>query len=199
MARKTKEEAAQTKIQLLDAALLVFSENGYSGTSLQQIAERAGYTRGAVYWHFKNKIEVLLALADEVENRSDQLGLLDVHSVEDLTETLSSYLQRFECDTSFGLFYRTIMIQTGWTDEVELLAQWYRRDQRDFLDWLEGNFNKLQNQGLVTNDQSAAALALSTAAFCGGLVSLWLVDPQSIDMNKTAPQLLAHFLQRLNP
>lgn len=62
MARKTKEEAQATREGILDAALACFHENGVAGTSLAAIGERAGYSRGAVYWHFKNKTEVLEAM-----------------------------------------------------------------------------------------------------------------------------------------
>lgn len=62
MARKTKEEAQATREGILDAALACFHENGVANTSLAAIGQRAGYTRGAVYWHFKNKTEVLEAM-----------------------------------------------------------------------------------------------------------------------------------------
>ncbi|MGB3394694.1 MAG: TetR family transcriptional regulator [Stenotrophomonas sp.] len=62
MARKTREEALATREGILDAALACFHEHGVAGTSLAAIGERAGYTRGAVYWHFKNKTEVLEAM-----------------------------------------------------------------------------------------------------------------------------------------
>jgi TetR/AcrR family acrAB operon transcriptional repressor len=54
MARKTKEEAQETRNAILDAAELVFQEHGVSHTSLAEIAAAAGVTRGAVYWHFAN-------------------------------------------------------------------------------------------------------------------------------------------------
>lgn len=62
MARKTREEALATRENILDAALACFHENGVAGTTLAGIGERAGYSRGAVYWHFKNKTEVLEAM-----------------------------------------------------------------------------------------------------------------------------------------
>jgi len=64
MARKTKEEAQATRAGILDAAQACFHEYGVAGTSLAMIGARAGYTRGAVYWHFKNKTEVLTAMID---------------------------------------------------------------------------------------------------------------------------------------
>ena len=67
MARRTKEAAAATREGLLDAAELCFLELGVSRATLDQIGSRAGYTKGAVYWHFKNKYEVLEAVMDRVE------------------------------------------------------------------------------------------------------------------------------------
>jgi AcrR family transcriptional regulator len=52
-----------TRTRLLDAALEVFDEQGYSATTLDAIAERAGVNRGTIYLHFKNKAEILLGLA----------------------------------------------------------------------------------------------------------------------------------------
>jgi AcrR family transcriptional regulator len=60
MARKTKEEAEQTRLRILTAAEAVFCRQGVAASSLHDIARRAGVTRGAVYWHFANK-EALLA------------------------------------------------------------------------------------------------------------------------------------------
>jgi len=53
--RRTKEEAAQTRQELLDAALTVFSQEGYEAARLQDIAQAAAVTRGAIYHHFGNK------------------------------------------------------------------------------------------------------------------------------------------------
>ncbi|OWY37212.1 TetR family transcriptional regulator [Xenophilus sp. AP218F] len=62
MARKTREEAEQTRQLLLDTAEQLFSEKGVSKTTLADIAGAAGLTRGAVYWHFQNKLDLYRAL-----------------------------------------------------------------------------------------------------------------------------------------
>ncbi len=64
--RRTKEDAEKTRAAILDAAEKVFYQQGVARTSLQEIAEAAGVTRGAVYWHFRNKNEVLEALTERV-------------------------------------------------------------------------------------------------------------------------------------
>lgn len=66
MARKTKEEALETRHAILDAAEKVFQEHGVSRTSLAEIAAAAGVTRGAIYWHFKNKADLFDAMIERV-------------------------------------------------------------------------------------------------------------------------------------
>ncbi|MGF1702713.1 TetR family transcriptional regulator [Photobacterium makurazakiensis] len=62
MARKSKEEAEQTRLLLLDTAMKVFCEKGLVKTTLASIATEAGLTRGAIYWHFKDKADLFEAL-----------------------------------------------------------------------------------------------------------------------------------------
>ena len=58
MTRKTKQQALETRQHILDVALRLFSQQGVSSTSLAAIAKEAGVTRGAIYWHFKNKSDL---------------------------------------------------------------------------------------------------------------------------------------------
>ena len=62
MARCTKQEAQITRERLLDAAERVFEARGVARTSLAEIAQAAGVTRGALYWHFKDKAALFGAM-----------------------------------------------------------------------------------------------------------------------------------------
>lgn len=53
-----------TRQNILDAAMQVFLKHGFQRSAMQDVAVRAGVTRGAVYWHFRNQLEVLEALLD---------------------------------------------------------------------------------------------------------------------------------------
>ncbi len=55
-------DAASTRERILDAALDLFLEQGYDGTSLREIAEQLGVTKAALYYHFESKEDILLAL-----------------------------------------------------------------------------------------------------------------------------------------
>src|SRR5262245_13542624 len=64
--RRTKDEAQETRNAILDAAEQPFSERGVSRTSLEDIAHAAGVTRGAIYWHFKDKSDLFAAMVNRV-------------------------------------------------------------------------------------------------------------------------------------
>ena len=95
MVRRTKTEAAATRQKLLDAAAAVFRERGVAHSTLAEVAAAAGVTRGAVYWHFRDKahlfdalcereqlpMEAMLACAGETRQK-DPLGALRTLAVE---------------------------------------------------------------------------------------------------------------------
>lgn len=66
MVRRTKFAAEETRKQILDAAETCFCEMGISKTTLDMIAARAGCTRGAIYWHFREKTDLLRQVVDRV-------------------------------------------------------------------------------------------------------------------------------------
>src|SRR5512137_1319712 len=67
--KRTKEEADQTRQALLDAALATFSRKGFAATRLEDIAEAAKVTRGAIYHHFHNKLDLYRTLLAEASQR----------------------------------------------------------------------------------------------------------------------------------
>ncbi|MFM5507959.1 TetR family transcriptional regulator [Aeromonas rivipollensis] len=66
MARRTKEEAQQTRCHIMSTALNLFCQQGLAKTNLTDIAKAADLTRGAIYWHFKNKEELFVTLWEEL-------------------------------------------------------------------------------------------------------------------------------------
>ena len=64
MAERTRPLRAETRRRVLDAAFIVFTERGIAGSSLSQVAEQAGLTKGAVYSNFASKDELVLALME---------------------------------------------------------------------------------------------------------------------------------------
>jgi AcrR family transcriptional regulator len=63
--RAAREAGRESRDELLDAALRVFARRGYRQASVDEIAAEAGYSKGALYWHFSGKHELFVALIDE--------------------------------------------------------------------------------------------------------------------------------------
>lgn len=102
MARRTKEEAEKTRHALLDAAEKVFYKSGVSSTTLEQIAQAAGLTRGAVYWHFKDKGALCDAMMQRIflpqEEILDQLATSKTATLNDLKEAVLCCLRQIDSD-----------------------------------------------------------------------------------------------------
>ena len=62
-----------TRERILDVASELFVEQGYDGTSLREIAERLGFTKAALYYHFPSKDEILRALLEPFDELIDEL------------------------------------------------------------------------------------------------------------------------------
>ena len=102
MARCTKQEAQITRERLLDAAERVFEARGVARTSLAEIAQAAGVTRGALYWHFKDKAALFNAMLDRVAlPLSAELEAL-LACVECLEAEKSDYLHAIDTENCLG-------------------------------------------------------------------------------------------------
>jgi AcrR family transcriptional regulator len=107
MARLTRaERRRQTRARLLEAAGQVFARRGFHAATLDEVAEAAGYTKGAVYANFANKDGLFLALLDQrVAAQLQQVEALDaIESSEELRAALRGRTeQEFAAARDFGV------------------------------------------------------------------------------------------------
>ncbi|TIW03265.1 MAG: TetR family transcriptional regulator, partial [Mesorhizobium sp.] len=103
--RRTKAEAEQTREAVLAAAIDVFLERGVTRATLEQIASAAGVTRGAVYWHFRDKQEIFAALERRANMPNEAFGdrltarlaaQTDLDPLRELADAIREGLQAFE-------------------------------------------------------------------------------------------------------
>lgn len=87
-----KEKKEETRKSLLDSAVENFAEFGFHGTSVDRIAEHAGFSKGAFYANFNSKEELFLALLE----RHMQLHVDKIHQVIDQQHLLSSFIEKLD-------------------------------------------------------------------------------------------------------
>ncbi|MCM1322657.1 MAG: TetR family transcriptional regulator [Acetobacter sp.] len=121
MARKCKEDAEKTRQAVLESALDVFSDKGYAKATFDEIAARAGFTKGAVYWYFRNKADLVAALIIEY-TESKRLEILprlpEGNTLDDLLEYFIEWADAAKKDLRFSRFQRFVMCQMEWSEAV---------------------------------------------------------------------------------
>ncbi len=134
MSRKTHEESQQTRKAILDSAYRLFSRRGFERTSLSDIAKYAGVTRGAVYWHFEDKAQLLLELCEDI-NHAEQLSEKMIRAADpaepDPLGRIREWLLmcgdeesiRFYCSTVFGVFDRVRTGMSGKKGDQEKIGE----------------------------------------------------------------------------
>jgi TetR/AcrR family transcriptional regulator, acrAB operon repressor len=203
MAGKTREEAEKTRVSILDAAFEVFTRKGFVRTTLNDIASTAGVTRGAIYWHFKDKFELFKTLWEEIEAeaavRPKDLPVIEVQSLEHIKDRALLYLSHFENNSRYAVFYEMLLYKTEHTRDLEPVLTQEREKHREIRSQLMDIFTNLKERGLVRSDLDPAHAALALVAFIVGLIEVWLFDRTSFSLMETAPSLLTSFLSCMKP
>ena len=124
--KRTHEDAEKTRLSIVDAALKVFLEMGYSRAKISDICRVANVTRGAVYWYFRNKEDILLYLADsmahEIEqkvNESFEQGTTNFEKTEILIKNLCFWVLENETVRN----KRKVLISTFLNGELSLTEE----------------------------------------------------------------------------
>lgn len=200
MPRRTKADAETTRNALLDAAEDLFLEQGVSKTSLEQIARHAGMTRGAVYWHFKDKT----ALFDAMQARAQ----LSFEALREELRTAADAGSPIECLRAnfkrvFALMQepRVKRVQTILLFRNEFYDKASTRDGEvdtaaDCSALLTNVFEKVRSQG---HQLSCTPELLSRCIFAAisGLIDEWLRNPEAFDLVKEGEAMVDVLLDRL--
>jgi TetR/AcrR family transcriptional regulator, acrAB operon repressor len=195
MPRRTKAEAEATRSRILDAAEQVFHAQGVAGTSLQQIAQVAGVTRGAIYWHFKDKADVFDAMFERVRLPIElgQARLRGDETSSPLQEVRLRMLDILSRVAQDAQLQRVLDIATCKIEYVGELAPVRLRRlkaRQSYQLELTQTLRRGQRQGEVVAQPAAAQLAIGVHALLDGLVQNWLLDPAAFDLQAVGARAL---------
>lgn len=198
MARKTKAEALATRNHILDAAIRVFTARGVAGATLEQIADAAGVTRGAIYWHFKNKHEIFQELNREVQTSFMQSVLDDLDNdhpdpLAQLRELCTELLLDLERNQRKRSILRILLLRCDYSGELERQLQQQTRDQNKNGRLFANYFQRAVEKGRLSREVDADILALSLRCYLSGLVYEYLRSPSAIDLRANAAKLIDQF------
>ena len=195
MVRKTKEEAATTRAQLLDAAEKVFRERGVTRTSLAEVATAAGLTRGAVYWHFRDKAALFTAMCERATLPLDAMladtrGASTADPLGALRELMVGALRQLATDPRAQAVFEIIFLKTELCGELGEVVGRCDRERCDSLLQVEKLLRRGMDLGQLPADTDAALATQLLQACMGGLMREWVIDRTAYDLANVAPSLV---------
>jgi TetR/AcrR family acrAB operon transcriptional repressor len=191
MVRRTKEEAQETRAQIIEAAEKAFYKRGVARTTLADIAELAGVTRGAIYWHFSNKADLVQALLDCLHETHDHLARAsesedELDPLGCMRKLLLQVFNELVLDARTRRINEILHHKCEFTDDMCEIRQ---QRQSAVLDCHVGIALTLTNavrRGQLPADLDCERAAVAMFAYVDGLIGRWLLLPDSFDLLRDA-------------
>ena len=197
MARRTKEEAAETREKLLDAAEHLFQKQGVSRTSLQDIARRAGATRGAVYWHFKDKADLFNQMMERVtlplealfapkaaleEGQTHAQAMTGLTPLAQLRTATCHALYQIAHDARTRCVIEVATHKVEYVDELQAVRQRHLGVRKVFLKRFAESLDAEAAKQKMVLRMPAEVAAKGFYALTDGLIQNWLLDQMAFDL-----------------
>lgn len=202
MARCTKEKALETRERILDAAEDVFHAKGVSNTSLADVADAADVTRGAIYWHFKNKADLFDAMCQRIRLPMQTLcdAMVDQKTSDPLGELRATcrFLFRETVDNPHHNKVLDILIHK--CEFVDPADPIFIR-QQEWMQQCSVN-NRLLLSNAIAKGQLPATLDVRLASvmlhsLISGLLTTWLFAPDRFDLIQDGGKIIDAYIETL--
>jgi TetR/AcrR family acrAB operon transcriptional repressor len=192
MARRTKEEAAATRDRILDTAEQLFAEHGVSRTTLQHIATAAGVTRGAIYWHFDDKVALFNAMIERVvmplEAARAQLDTME--PLQALREYMLAALRMAVEDARARRVFEIAILKMEVVGELDAARVRRQESLEAWMERAEARIREAAERGELRQGVVPRAAALAMWSLVDGLIRNWLFEPEAFDLLEVGAQAI---------
>ncbi|QCT87054.1 acrEF/envCD operon transcriptional regulator [Escherichia sp. E4742] len=203
MAKRTKAEALKTRQELIETAIAQFAQYGVSKTTLNDIADAANVTRGAIYWHFENKAQLFNemwlqqpSLRELIQERLTE-GL-EHDPFQQLREKLIVGLQYIAEIPRQQALLQILYHKCEFSDEM--LAEAVIREKMGFNPQiLREVLQACQQQGDIAKSLDLDVVMIVIDGAFSGIVQNWLMNIAGYDLYKQAPALVDNVLRMFMP
>ncbi|SDU26769.1 TetR family transcriptional regulator [Halopseudomonas salegens] len=194
--RRSKQDAEKTRLKVIDAALTLFSRNGYSNTTLAMIAAEAGYSRGPIYWHFKNKddlYQAVLAVSQEpLEQLVAEMQVANAQPLQAIEQFICRWLDLLVEDAWFRQSFEILLNKTELTEQMVPTLERERGLTLTIIDGLRNSFVAAQQAAMLPATDSPRRLALLVYSQLMGITQSWLFAPDLFDLAAEKAFFLQH-------
>ena len=201
MVRRTKTEALETRNSLLDAAEHLFQARGVSRTSLNDIATEAGSTRGAIYWHFKDKADLFNAMMERVTMPLECSLASTVQATADpllaLRDAMLSALRQTATDEQTRRVFEVATHKVEYVTEMQAVRDRHLRVRNECMTMTKEALGQAVKREHLALPMSLSTAALGLHVMVDGLIQNWLLDPQAFDLVQSGRDTVDAYLTGL--
>lgn len=180
MVRRTKAEAEQTRSLILDTAERLFFTKGVSRTTLAEIATAAGLTRGAIYWHFANKLELFNAMHERVALPFTEAMEKLLHAADPLAalrERCVLDLQDIAGCPQLQQVLAVLLHKCEYVDEFGEMCLRFDQQNKCFVEHSEAVLMRAHALGQLREGVEPRRAAIALHNYMLGTISDWLFAP----------------------
>lgn len=189
MARRTKADAMKTRKAILETALDVFIEKGYKLATFDDIARRINMTKGAIYWHFKSKIDLLKEILIEEHNTNGDLFSWEPkpdgspYSLDDIREHFCSCAKAILANPAKERFFLFAGFRIEWSPVLrESLREAFKEEKLpDPKESFAQALRILQQDGAIKQDADIEGIVLIVMSIFSGVLKHVLTMNRSLD------------------
>ncbi|QIL89230.1 TetR family transcriptional regulator [Microbulbifer sp. SH-1] len=200
MAKRTKEDAQETRERILDAAIEVFDQRGVSRPSLSEIAELAGVTRGAVYGHFQNKTDLFSALADRIQLPDESLCQAPQQSCDPLGELRTRWLflyRELMANEQLRRIFTIILMRCEWVPENGEINQRCAQGHAEGTVRLRNLIENAVSVGQLPADLDIQVAVPVIHAGILGLLQEWLMNTEAFNIAEVGARHVEAMIEML--
>jgi AcrR family transcriptional regulator len=205
--RRTKAEAEQTRESVIRAAVTVFLERGVARATFDEIARAAGVTRGAVYWHFQNKLDIFLTLERRANRQNEEFGELlkarlaadrGLDPLDELAGAIREGLHAFEANPERCRILTVLWQRCEYVGEMLPALERQQRADAALRELFEAVIALAATRGRVAPGWPPALAARALLLLINGSVADWLREPGEARLVTTTMPLITAFLEAIS-
>ncbi|MCB0719492.1 MAG: TetR family transcriptional regulator [Bacteroidetes bacterium] len=186
--RVDKEERRN---EILEAAITVFSENGYHASRVDDIASRAGVSKGTIYLYFDSRESILLAAFDhfmeQLRDAFDHTLGADATPMQRLHQILDLSFEQFKANQTLGRVLFDFWSASMYNPDLPHLD--FKKMYGEFRDLLVDLLNDAEQVGEIRVDRPALT-ANFLMAIVDGITLHWMMDPNIFPVENLTEQLM---------
>jgi AcrR family transcriptional regulator len=170
MNKKTDQD---TRKEIIEASMKLFARRGYHGTSVAQIAEATGLTKGALYWYFKGKEDLFLNVLDCIKENWQETILSRVDAADGVVDKLSELFDATSemiASNKNPYSMHLFLVSAGAQPEMREFEDAIKEAYGGYIKTLASTLRRGQEDGEIRKDIAADSAAVGIVGCLEGIV-----------------------------